>query len=154
MWRPLYEIDNDFLSCFDEETGELVDEEKFAALEMERNAKIEGVGLAIKNLNAEIEDFKEEKKVFDAKIKSATRRRDGLFRWLEGVLAGRRFHTPKLDVKFTHSQAVEIDKDVEIPEEYLRIKKEPDKIALKEAILLGEIIDGVTIAEKLNMQVK
>ena len=41
--RPLYEIDADIMGCVDTETGEIVDIERLKALEMERDAKIEGV---------------------------------------------------------------------------------------------------------------
>ena len=37
--RALYEIDNEILECVDEETGEILDEEKLNALEMEREKK-------------------------------------------------------------------------------------------------------------------
>ena len=64
--RPLYEINNDILGCVDMETGEIIDEEKLEALEIERDMKIEGVILWRKDLIAEAEAVKAEgKKLYD-----------------------------------------------------------------------------------------
>ena len=41
--RALYEINQDILDCVDLETGEILDTEKLDALQMEREAKLEGV---------------------------------------------------------------------------------------------------------------
>ena len=47
----LYEIDEQILNCIDAETGEIIDADMLNALQMERDAKIEGVALWIKDLN-------------------------------------------------------------------------------------------------------
>ena len=49
----LYEIDEQILNCIDAETGEIIDADMLNALQMERDAKIEGVALWIKDLKAE-----------------------------------------------------------------------------------------------------
>ena len=54
----LYEIENEILKCVDEETGEIFDVEKFEALELARDVKIENICLWIKNLKAEAEALK------------------------------------------------------------------------------------------------
>ena len=53
--RALYDIDQDILDCVDLETGEILDTEKLDALQMEREAKLEGVALWVKDLRAEAE---------------------------------------------------------------------------------------------------
>ena len=74
--RSLYEIDQELLDCVDMETGEILDTEKLDALQMERERKLEGVALWIKDLNYEAAAVKEEadklttrKKALDNKIK-------------------------------------------------------------------------------------
>ena len=48
--RPLYEIDAEILASVDQETGEILDIEKLDALQMERERKLEGVALWVKDL--------------------------------------------------------------------------------------------------------
>lgn len=60
--RTLYEIDADIVNCIDTETGEILDFDSLDALNMERDAKIEGVALYVKQLQAEAEAIKAEEK--------------------------------------------------------------------------------------------
>jgi hypothetical protein len=61
-------------------------------------------------------------------------------------------------IKTKESEAVIVNSIDKLPEKYLRIKinKEPDKIAIKEAIKKGELIenDNVFIEKRLNLLVK
>lgn len=56
----LYEIDSAIMDCVDEETGEIIDLEKLEALNIERDKKVEGIALAVKNYAAEAKAIKEE----------------------------------------------------------------------------------------------
>ena len=56
----LFEINQEIMSCVDMETGELLDEEKFAALQINMNDKLEGLGCWIKNLEADAAALKAE----------------------------------------------------------------------------------------------
>ena len=44
----LYEIDEEILNCVDQETGEIIDPEKLAQLQMDFDKKVEGIALWIK----------------------------------------------------------------------------------------------------------
>lgn len=66
----LYEIDKAILACIDPETGELIDEEALAALQMERTEKIKNVALWLKNLNASVTALKAERDAFDERMKA------------------------------------------------------------------------------------
>ena len=61
-------------------------------------------------------------------------------------------------VKTKESEAVIVNSIDTLPDKYLRIKinKEPDKIAIKEAIKKGEIVesDNVFIEKRLNLLIK
>lgn len=74
----LYEIDEAILSCIDEETGEVIDEERLTELALEREKKIENVALWYKNLMAEKEAYKKEKEYFTQKEKQAEKKRKAL----------------------------------------------------------------------------
>ena len=56
----LYEINAEIASLVDEETGELLDYDRFADLQMERDAKIENMALWVKDLDAEAAAIKAE----------------------------------------------------------------------------------------------
>ena len=60
----LFQIDAEILGCIDENTGEIFDEDKFEALQMERNAKIENVLLWMKNLKSDLAELETERKAF------------------------------------------------------------------------------------------
>ena len=58
----IFDIDEAILNLVDEETGEVVDIEALEALEMERDKKVSNIACWIKQLDAEAEAIKAEKK--------------------------------------------------------------------------------------------
>lgn len=155
----LYEIDEAIMGCItvDEETGEaIVDEERLAELQMERDEKVEGVACWVKNLAAENAAIAVEQKALADRKKKNEAKIDRLKDFLALALQGQKFSSGKCAVSFRKSEAVEIDKDAVIPEAYMTVKVEqsPDKTALKAALKGGENIPGVTLAEHINATVK
>lgn len=92
--------------------------------------------------------FVDRKKATERKIETLTR-------LLENTLRGQKFKTDRVQINYRKSDSVQVDKDVRLPDEYLRFKEpEPDKVALKKALKDGIKIKGAWLEEKLNMQVK
>ena len=145
--RALYEIDKDILSCLDDETGEILDLGRLDALQMEREAKLEGVALWIKDLRAEAAAVKEEADKLNARKKALDNKIDNIKTWLLGALAGEKLKTPRCSVYQTHSQWVVIDDEKALidmfmtspfGEKFLRVKDpEIDKTALKDSMKQG-----------------
>ena len=106
--RALYEIDQDILDCVDMETGEILDTEKLDALQMERERKLEGVALWIKDMKAEAAAVKEEADKLTARKKALDNKIDGLKNWLLWALDGEKLKTPRCNVYQTHSQRVNV----------------------------------------------
>lgn len=151
----LYEIDEELMKCFDAETGELVDEEKFDALQSLRDDKIESVALWIKNLKAEAEAMKAEEKAFSDRRKWAENKAESLRKWLAKVLDGQTFKTTRAAVTFRKTKSVRVDDITKLGAEFLRYKEpEPDKTAIKKAIEDGRTIEGAELVEGLSMTVK
>ena len=75
--RPLYEIDAAILAAVDQETGEILDTEKLDALQMEREAKLEGVALWVKDLKAEADAVKAEADKLTARKKALENKIEG-----------------------------------------------------------------------------
>ena len=151
----LFQIDQAILNCFDAETGELFDGEMFAALQMSREEKIENACLLIKNLKAEAAALQAEKLAFAARQKSVESKVESLQRYITEYLAGSPFKTTKVAVSFRRSEALQIDADAVIPEEYLKPKApDIDRVGLKQAIKDGLTVDGVEIVTRQNLQLK
>lgn len=151
----LYEIDAEIMGLIDDETGEIVDTERFDELSADRDAKVENICLWIKNLKAEAEALKAEKDAFAQRQKVAENKMNSLKQFLSNYLEGTSFKTTKVNVSFRKSEVLEISNVYKIPEDFLK-HKEPDvdKAALKQAIKEGASIDGATIVDKLNIQIK
>ena len=156
VMRPLYEIDEEFYTCFDEETGELLDEEKLNDLQMERDAKIEGVGLAVKNLEAYIVACEAEKETFDKNIARAKKQIKGYKHWLADATKGQKFSTPRLTISSRPSESVNILDEKLIPAVYIKWKSAStvDKVKIKQAIKAGFQVDGAELVQNRNVQVK
>lgn len=152
----LYDIDKSILECIDQETGELIDFERFESLQMERNQKIENVALWIKNLQSDALAFKAEKEAFAEREKAAIKKAEQLKGWLAQVLEGQKFSTGKCAVSFRKSETVEVEDVALIPAELLRVKTtvEANKTAIKALLKEGQEVKGCYLVENLNTQIK
>ena len=143
--RALYDIDQAILDCVDLETGEILDGEKLDALQMEREAKLEGVALWVKDLNAEAAAVKEEADKLTARKKALDNKIASLKQWLLYALNGEKLKTARCNVYQTHStrlavadeqKLIEFLKTIEEPERFLtfrepELRKNEIKMALR-----------------------
>ena len=162
--RALYEIDQDILGCTDAETGEILDAEKLDALEMERERKLEGVSLWVKDLSAEAAAVKEEADKLTARKRALDNKITALKSWLLIALDGQKLKTPRCNVYFTHSQRLSVEdeekligflKTLEEPEQFLRFR-EPElrKDEIRKALKDGTIIPGASLEETESVVIK
>lgn len=150
----LYEINEAILNCVDPETGE-VDCEKFDALMMERNDKIEGMALWVKDLKAEADAIRAEEKALAERRQAKERKAESIKAYLEKVLAGQKFETSRAVCSFRKSQKVEITDLDKIPDDYLRYSAPTaDKTAIKAAIKDGLTIEGAELVDTMSMSIK
>lgn len=156
----LYEINQEVLNLVDMETGEIEDFERFEQLSMERNSKIENIALWIKNLNAESAALKAEKLAFDEREKQASAKAESLRGYLERILCGETFKTPKVNLTYRKSvQTVVDDGFVEWaktnkPELLSMNEPAANKTAIKNAISSGECFEFAHLEERQNLQIK
>lgn len=160
MSMSIYDIDSAITALIDNETGEVTDEEAFDALQMERDVKVENIGLLLKNTVAEAKAIKEEEQALAARRKTAENKVERLKHLLAYALHGEKFSTPKLKVSYRKSRVVNIDPKfiewAEINADDLLTYSEPkvNKTAVRDAIDSGRDIKFATIETKQNMQVK
>ena len=108
----LYEIESAIMDCVDAETGEIINEEQLTALLMERNAKLEGVALWIKNLDSDVAAIRAEREALEKRQKVAENKAASLRRWLAEALNGQKFSTARVAVSYRKSVSTEVDSDV------------------------------------------
>ena len=162
--RALYEIDQAILDCVDQETGEILDSEKLTALQMERDRKLEGVALWIKDLNYESAMIKEEADKLTARKRALDNKITGLKMWLLIALDGEKLKTPRCNVYQTHNQKVVIDDEKAMidmlmsspfGEKFLRMKEpEIDKTALKDSMKQGYEYEFAHLEETESVVIK
>lgn len=150
----LYEIDTKISECIDCETGEVIDFDRLSGLAMERENKLEGVALWIKNLEATAKAIKAERDALKERQEQEERKALMLREWLSGALDGEKMETPKVKISYRKSTAVEVDD--RLPKKWCskKIVYTPDKVAIKTAIQNGKRITGVKIVERQNIQIK
>ena len=146
-------------NAVDAETGEFFTKEALDELRMERDKKIENCILFVKNMTAEAKMLKEEIDAMTARMKSCKNKADRTTEYVQNILAGDKFKTTRCEVSYIRSKVVEIADNVnvkDLDDRFLRTKYtiEADKVALKEALMAGEEIEGITIVEKQNMKIK
>ena len=154
----LYEIIRDienFEFQIDDETGEILNIEELDKLELEKDTKTENICLFIKNLKADIEAYKGEKKTFDQKIKQAENKVESLTKYLQNMLGGEKFKTSKVSVSYKKSEKVVCPDMLLVEPDYLRyVSPELDKKKIKDAIKAGVEVKGCYIEESSNIQIK
>ncbi len=160
----LFEIDERLAACVkisddqavDTETGEVIDIEAVEALEMEREQKIENIGMWIKDLTAQSEALKAEKNKLAEREKSAKNKAERLKEFLTAYLNGKKFETARVSIKFRSVESVSVPDVAMLPAEYIRTKitNEADKTAIKNAIKAGEVIEGAELVKKQSISIK
>ena len=152
--RSLYTINEDILNLADPETGEIADFSALEKLVMERDAKIENMALWYKNLVAEAEMVKAEKNAFAERQRACEEKAERIKAYLEDALAGTKFSSPKVVCSFRKTTSVHITDQDKLPADCLRIKTEPDKAAIKNAILWGKEVEGAELVTSLSLSIK
>lgn len=152
----IYKIDQQILDCVDFETGEVIDQERLDALEIERSIKIESIACWIKNLTSDINGIKAEEEQLAQRRKAKERKIDSLSEFLKYTLNCTPFESVKCKVSFRRSKSVNIIDETTIPSEYIQteIVTKIDKKALGAALKGGELIDGAELKENFNIQIK
>jgi len=163
--RPIYEIDQDILDCVDMETGEILDTDRLNALQMERDKKLEGVALWVKDLSAEANAVKEEADKLLARKRALDNKITAIKSWLLIALGGEKLKTPRCNVYQTHSQRLAVADECELiniiqtlddPQRFLRfrmpeLKKDEIKKAIKDE---GWTFAGVTLETTESVVIK
>lgn len=161
MSMSIYDIDSAITALIDNETGEVTDEEAFDALQMERDVKVENIGLYIKDLIAEAKAIKEEEASLAARRKTVENKAERLKHLLNYALNGDKFSSPRLKVSYRKSSTVELAEgfigwaEVHADDLLTYLEPKPNKTAIKAAIKDGRVPgDLATIETHENISIK
>lgn len=150
----LYEIDAAVMACIDEETGEIIDEEKLDGLEMERSKKIENTALWIKNLRAEVKALKDEEAAFNARRKTAENKLESLEQYLSGYLGLQKFKSDRVSIFHRSSESVMVTDIDKVPQELTRVTVEARKDDIKKLLKDGKAVPGAELVSKTSMVIR
>lgn len=140
----------------DEETGEIMNAEALDALQLAREDKIEGVGLWIKNLQAEAEAVKKEKDAMAERQRRLEKKAESLKDYLAYALQGEKFSTPRIAMSWRKSESVLIPDEALLDDRFVNITmiKKPDKKLIKDTLKAGREVPGAELVTKQNLQIK
>lgn len=154
----LYQINEQIAKAielgFDPETGEILDESALEQLQMDRDEKIENICLYIKDLVAESKALADEAKALTERKERSAKKAESLKNYLQAMLDGQKWKSNKAIVSYRKTQSVVVDDMDALKPEFLRIKKEPDKTAIKEVLKAGAAVAGAHLEDKQSMSIK
>lgn len=151
----LYEIDEEILNCVDMETGEIIDVERLGQLQLAREDKVEGIALWIKNLLSDADAIKSEEEKLAQRRKANENKAKNLKEYLSKFLNGQKFKTPKVSISYRKSESVEVTDLSKLDDDYLKFAEPTvDKTKVKKALKAGTVLQGVSLVENQNIQIR
>lgn len=155
----IYEIDEEIrkaeeelFAVVDDETGEITDEERYEKLkenmdklQIERDKKINGAAFLRREALDNIEAISNQISRLQGLKKAQENRAANLLKYITWALNGEKFKNPFISIYFKETESVEVEDTEKLPEQYIKVKKEPMKTELKKALKAGEQIEGVTL---------
>lgn len=149
----LYEVYNEIENNGGEMTPEL--EATLEITEAERLTKGEGYVYVIKQLRSQSDMIKSEIKRLQELAKRYENSADTLAdTLLQSVVAHGQIKTAFVTISSRKSKSVTITDESLLGAEFMRIKTEPNKTAIKEAIEAGQEVQGALIVENYSLNIR
>jgi hypothetical protein len=159
MAMSLYEIDSRIKAIIDnlyeaaDENGEVdaeIDFSELKQLQEDRKTKLENIALYIKNTEAEAKAIKEEEEKLKTRRERLENRADRLRDLMITSMQEAKepeLETARCKARIKDNEVTEIINEDLIPEEFIKvkIKRDPDKTAIKKAIKAGTEVAGATL---------
>lgn len=158
----LYEIDlkiREFWNKIIEQDGELTQEDiqTLESLEVAKDEKIEAYGVIIREISGEIDECEAEidriKEIADKRKRNLERLKNALKDFMLNNNMPK-YESIAVNISFRKSKALEIEEGVELPDEFLKVKTEPNKTAITDFIKSGGVVAGCQLVGKSNIQIK
>lgn len=159
----LYGIDQRIESLVDPETGELLDYDAFASLQIEREVKIENMALWVKEMDAQATAIKAEIDALTERRRVLTAKVERLKGYIALALDGEKFETARCCVSYRRSTALNVtsahDAAAWLDDNGHRdmvTYDDPklDKRAVKKLVEGGASVPGVEVVSRQSVQVR
>ncbi|MEE4209421.1 MAG: siphovirus Gp157 family protein [Parvularcula sp.] len=131
-------------------------EESLRKIEDERDRKALNIACLVKNFKAEAEALKAEKLHLQKRQQAAERTIERLVRYLEQfVEPGTKFKDARATIGWRRSEGVILTAAPEaLADEFVRVKREANLSAIKEALKSGEEVPGAILEERQRVQIR
>lgn len=131
-------------------------EKALSGIEDERDAKALNIAAMIKNHRAEAEALKTEKTRLAKRQQAAERTVQWLTRYLEQFIEpGLKLKDTRSTIGWRRSEGVKLSVTPEdLPDEYVRIKREANLSAIKDDLKAGDEVPGAVLEERQNLQIR
>lgn len=143
--------------CFvDVETGEVFNQEAVDQLQIDREAKIDGIATIIKELTNEVGDLAVEIKALQMRKQAKENRVNWLKKYLQDCLEGQKWENARHAISYRKTKAVLLTDWQKVPEMYFKDQTEKDiaKSALLADLKAGKVIPGCELEERTSMVLK
>lgn len=162
--RSLYDLDIEYqklADCLEESGGEITPEIEKMMEDNDKdvNEKFKGYVNIIKKIESDLDAIKKEerrlKKLKKTKTNLVERLKDNLHRSME-IREMDKYDGGLFKLSFRKSRSINIDNDAKVPSEFVSIETvtKVDKTELKKYVLKGNEVEGVSIEEKKNLQIR
>ena len=161
--KSLYEINHELQSIIEvafveaePNEGEIPESlsDQLDALEIERSQKIGDIARYIKNLVSEAAMVKAEEKSLSNRRKSCENKSARLKEYLASMMPGESYKDSNSVISWRKSEQTVISNELLIPDNYCTIIRKVSAADVKKAIKSGASIEGASIVEKQNIQIK
>ncbi|MEX0331448.1 MAG: siphovirus Gp157 family protein [Puniceicoccaceae bacterium] len=131
-------------------------EDALSRVEEERDEKALNIACLIKNFRADAEALKLEKVRLAKRQQAAEKTIERLTRYLEQFLdSGLKLKDSRATIGWRRSQRIVLSVPAEeLPDEYVRIKREANLSLIKEDIKEGDEVPGAILEERQNIQIR
>jgi chromosome segregation ATPase len=131
-------------------------ERALSEVEDARDQKALNIAAMVKNYRAEAAALKEEKARLAKRQQAAERTVSWLSNYLSQFLEpGHKLKDARATIGWRRSQGVKLTAGPDaLPEEYVRIRREPNLSAIKEDLKNGDEVPGAVLEERHNIQVR
>jgi len=131
-------------------------------ISLEREAKLEGYAMVIKNLENENAGIKAEEERFAKRRKynenAIARMKERMAETLETVEPDakgvKRLKTEKFTFSFRKSTSVQIENDAAIPPQFIEVEKTISRAELAKALKVGKQIEGAQLVENQSLSIR
>lgn len=131
-------------------------EQALSRIEDERDTKALNIAAMIKNYRAEAEALKVEKTRLAKRQQAAERTIEWLTRYLEQFIEpGIKLKDARSTIGWRRSEGVKLTVGPDdLPEEYVRIKREANLTLIKEDLKAGDDVPGAVLEERQHIQIR